>query len=148
MHETAEADAAEGDDRGEVPGPLRRPSTDPWRRSEWGRDPIIDAPRRAGSRATNEQRHELEARVAEWISNSGGEGGETCGAETAPLWLVEARRVSTAPLPIAEAQPFVVVLFAGPPNRPDGLAAELRRLDARVVEVDVLIGGRLHDPLT
>ena len=105
----------------------------------------MDAPRRVGSRATNEQRREFEAQVAKWIAVPGDEVADTSNAEPAPRWLVDARLVSTSPQSHTEEQPFVVVLFAGPPNRPDGLAAELQRLGARVVEVDVLIGGRLHD---
>ena len=43
-----------------------------------------------------------------------------------------------------EGAPIVIVLFAGPPREGD-LPSELRALGARVVAVDVLIGGRLHD---
>ena len=91
------------------------------------------------------QRHAFEARVTGWCKDSGTDADVTPYSADAPLWLVQARRVSTATAPRPEGQPFVLVLFAGPPNRPDGLAAELRRLGAHVVEVGVLIGGRLHD---
>ena len=84
-------------------------------------------------------------RVETWLASDDEGVPDLTPCVNAPPWLIEARRISMAIAPGPEGQRFVVVLFAGPPNRPGGLAAELRRLGAHVVEVDVLIGNRLHD---
>ena len=41
----------------------------------------------------------------------------------------------------------ILILFAGPPERKDGLAAFLRKLGCAVTEIDVRIGGAEHDVL-
>ena len=128
-----------------LPLHLRRPAGDPWERSVWGLDPIAEAPRRPGSRTTASERFALLRRVEAWLGSDDEGVPALVPCVDAPPWLSEARRVTTALAPGPEGQRFVIVLFAGPPNRPEGLAAELRRLGAHVIEVDVLIGGRLHD---
>ena len=39
----------------------------------------------------------------------------------------------------------VLVVFSGPLDRPDGLAAELRQLGLEAIEIDKLAGGSGHD---
>ena len=44
-----------------------------------------------------------------------------------------------------ESRPRALVLFAGPPDRRDGLPAYLRRLGFEVDAIDTKIGGAAHD---
>ena len=92
------------------------------------------APRRPDSRAYAQDRFGAAASVA-----------------SVSAWLltttvsVAERGVIQAFAAVAHSGASVLLLFSGPAGREDGLAAQLRAAGARVLEVDVLIGERLHD---
>ena len=92
------------------------------------------APRRPDSRAYAQDRFGAAASVA-----------------SVSAWLltttesVAERSVIGAFAAAAHSGASILLLFSGPGGREDGLAAQLRTAGARVLEIDILIGERLHD---
>ena len=91
-------------------------------------------PRRSDSRAHAQDRFGAAASVASvtaWLLTT---------TESA-----DERGVIEAFAAAAHSGPSVLLLFSGPAGREDGLAAQLRAEGARVLEIDILIGDRMHD---
>ena len=92
------------------------------------------APRRLGSRAYAQDR-----------------GGAAASFATVSAWLLSTTESAAERTAIeafsaeAHSGPSVLLLFCGSAGRADGLAAQLRAAGARVLEIDILIGDRLHD---